>query len=155
MTIKNMPEQIPQKSNKPESLEEKPKSFEWLSGMLAHYVGHFLLLSREMEKYHARHLEKSKEMVKVMRERVDDAGLNSVLLADLISALDKLQDELENIDLQSSKVDKSLLEKANTIVEIPKKGIHPSLNVATTCGIIVNHIVNNYKITLPKISPHT
>ena len=52
-------------------------------------------------------------------------------------------------------VDKSLLEKANTIVEIPKKGIHPSLNVATTCGIIVNHIVNNYKITLPKISPHT
>ena len=115
MTIKNMPEQIPQKSNKPESLEEKPKSFEWLSGMLAHYVGHFLLLSREMEKYHARHLEKSKEMVKVMRERVDDAGLNSVLLADLISALDKLQDELENIDLQSSKVDKSLLDSIQKI----------------------------------------
>ena len=38
-------------------------------------------------------------------------------------------------------VNRELLEKAEKIVEIPRQGIHDSLNVATTCGIVLNHIV--------------
>lgn len=38
-------------------------------------------------------------------------------------------------------VSKTLLDSAHKIIEIPRKGIHGSLNVATTCGIVLAHQV--------------
>lgn len=89
--------------------EEEPKSFEWLSGMLAHYVSHFLLLSIGAGKYHARTLEQNKEMIAAIKEKVDDT--------ELISKLDELSGELEKVNLQSPEVDKNLLDNIQKIGE--------------------------------------
>jgi len=55
----------------------------------------------------------------------------------------KLNNSFHVLDIERFGVDKILLKNSHQIVEIPKRGIHPSLNVATTCGIIIDYLVNN------------
>jgi len=101
--------------------EMEGKSLDWLNGMLSHYVGHFLLGSRVGESgYHSEALEKSKEVINKIKEKVNNP--------ELISKLDELYAELEKVNLQSSEVDKNLLnsiDKAEDEVEniIRKKEI--------------------------------